>query len=88
MKTISVKEALKTAENFKYSIRLNWDVESAVWVAACIELPCLLAHGDTPEEALREIKIAMAGFVEVVAEDGPLPEPVYFTDPWPKISAR
>ena len=43
---------------------------------------------NTPEEALREIKIAMAGFVEVVAEDGPLPEPVYFTDPWPKISAR
>jgi predicted HicB family RNase H-like nuclease len=36
----------------------------------------LLAHGDTPEEAIREAGIALEGVIEVHKESGlPLPEP-------------
>ena len=50
--------------------------ESTGFQAECAEIPGLIAYGETEEEALAEIKIAVCGWLEVLAEDGvPFPEP-------------
>lgn len=50
--------------------------ESTGFQAECAEIPGLTAYGETAEEALEEIKIAVCGWLEVLEEDGlPFPEP-------------
>lgn len=50
--------------------------ESTGFRAECAEIPGLIAYGETEEEALEEIKIAVCGWLEVLEEDGvPFPEP-------------
>lgn len=49
--------------------------ESAGFQAGCLEIPDLSAYGETPEEALDEIKTAVCAWLEVLKEDG-LPFPV------------
>ncbi len=45
--------------------------------ARCVEIPELSAYGDTESEALKEIKVAVAGWLEVLEEEGiPFPTPV------------
>lgn len=52
--------------------------ESGDWVARCLEIPDLSAYGETDEEALTEIKVAVCGWLEVLKEDGlPFPSPLY-----------
>ncbi len=61
---------------FKYSINLTWSDEDDSYVATVPEFPGLSAFGETPEEAVKEAKIAVKGFVEVFKEDGEeIPEP-------------
>lgn len=60
----------------KYEIILYWSNEDTVFVADVPELPGCMAHGDTQEEALANIKDAMALWVDVAREHGdPIPEP-------------
>lgn len=50
--------------------------ESTGFQAECAEIPGLIAYGETAEEALEEIKIAVCGWLEVLGEGGlPFPEP-------------
>lgn len=49
--------------------------EDGWWVAECPSLPGCVSQGRTKEEALTNIREAIAAYVEALAEDG-LPVPV------------
>lgn len=40
------------------------------WVAEVDELPGCISQGETPEEALEQVRDAMAGWISVALEDG------------------
>jgi predicted RNase H-like HicB family nuclease len=59
-----------------YSVMIRWSDEDEGYIATSPELSGLSAFGDTPEEALGELKIARDGYLEVFKEDGcDLPNP-------------
>jgi predicted RNase H-like HicB family nuclease len=59
-----------------YSVMIRWSDEDEGYIATSPELSGLSAFGDTPEEALSELKIARNGYIEVFQEDGcDLPNP-------------
>jgi predicted RNase H-like HicB family nuclease len=60
----------------RYEIILYWSVEDAAFIAEVPELPGCMAHGDTQEEALANIKEAMHLWIATAREFGdPIPEP-------------
>lgn len=62
--------------NNRYPFTIEWSEEDQEYVATCPAFPGLSAFGDSEEEALREGKIALQGFIETAkANDIPLPEP-------------
>jgi predicted RNase H-like HicB family nuclease len=62
----------------RYHINLFWSDEDASWIADVPDLPYCSAHGDTAEDALREVQLAMAAWLEAQAAEGrPIPEPRY-----------
>ena len=61
-----------------YHINLFWSDDDACWIADVPDLRFCSAHGDTPDEALREVQIAMGAWLDVQREEGrPAPEPRY-----------
>ena len=49
--------------------------EDGFWVAECPSLPGTVSQGETREEALTNIREAIAGMIEVLEEHGdPVPE--------------
>ncbi|MBI3247117.1 MAG: type II toxin-antitoxin system HicB family antitoxin [Deltaproteobacteria bacterium] len=59
-----------------YEIILYWSAEDRVFVAEVPELPGCMAHGDTQETALTNIKQAMQLWLDTAREFGdPIPEP-------------
>jgi len=49
--------------------------EDGYWVAECPSLPGCVSQGATREEAIRNVKEAMAGYILTLQEDGhPVPE--------------
>ena len=64
----------------EYSIFMQYDPQDNIFVASIPELPGCMAHGDTKEDALKEIKIAKELWIETALEDGlSIPEPALFT---------
>ena len=62
--------------NNRYPFNIEWSEEDQEYVATCPAFPGLSAFGESEEEALREGKIALEGFVETAKANGiPLPEP-------------
>jgi predicted RNase H-like HicB family nuclease len=62
----------------RYHINLFWSDEDGCWIADVPDLRFCSAHGDTPEEAAREITIAMTAWLECALErDRILPSPTY-----------
>jgi predicted RNase H-like HicB family nuclease len=62
--------------NNRYPFNIEWSEEDQEYVATCPAFPGLSAFGESEEEALREGKIALEGFIETAkANDIPLPEP-------------
>jgi predicted RNase H-like HicB family nuclease len=62
----------------RYHINLFWSGEDECWIADVPDLRYCSAHGATPEEALREVQVAMEAWLEVQREEGrPVPEPRY-----------
>jgi predicted RNase H-like HicB family nuclease len=62
--------------NHRYEIDLFWSDEDQVFLAEVPDLPGCMAHGRTHEKALAEIRVAIAGWVEVALESGlPVPAP-------------
>jgi predicted RNase H-like HicB family nuclease len=49
--------------------------EDGYWVAECPSLPGCISQGKTKEEAIANIREAIAGYIEALQEDGlPIPE--------------
>ncbi len=59
-----------------YPIEVYWSDEDESWIATIPDLRYCTAFGDTPEEAVAEVQIAKAAWLEVARESGKaLPEP-------------
>jgi predicted RNase H-like HicB family nuclease len=59
-----------------YSYLVKYSQEDESYVAQCVELG-IMAHGDTPEEAITEIKEATRVHLLMLEEDGDqIPEPL------------
>lgn len=48
----------------RYSFHIEWSNEDQEYIATCPAFPGLSAFGETEEKALKEAKIALAGFIE------------------------
>lgn len=59
----------------KYEIIIYWSDEDKVFVAEVPELPGCMAHGDTEELALKNVKAAMLLWIDTAREFGdPVPQ--------------
>jgi predicted RNase H-like HicB family nuclease len=60
----------------RYPVVVFWSDEDDSWIAVPPDLEGCSAFGETPEEALAEVKIAMELWLEATREIGrPLPRP-------------
>ena len=55
-----------------YEVRIWWSAEDAVYVAQCVEMPGIMAHGDT-RAAAASIQEAMEFALDCAREDGQQP---------------
>ena len=61
---------------YRYEIIIYWSNEDNAFIAEVPELPGCIAHGDTPEKALKNAKEAMQLWIDTAKEFGdPIPEP-------------
>ncbi len=61
-----------------YHINIFYSEEDKGYIADIPDLKYCSAFGDTPEEALKELKVAKKAWLEVAKESGkPLPSPRY-----------
>ena len=61
---------------YKYETIIYWSDEDKAFVAKVPELPGCMAHGDTHEVALANIKKAIQLWIDTAREFGdPVPEP-------------
>ncbi|MGH2531149.1 MAG: type II toxin-antitoxin system HicB family antitoxin [Thermomicrobiales bacterium] len=62
--------------NSDYPILIFWSDEDQANIADVPDLKYCSAHGETPEEALEEVQIALSAWLEVARERGmPIPQP-------------
>src|SRR5919206_1783464 len=60
----------------KYSFNVRWSDEDVCYVAVCPDFPGLSGLGETAEEALAELQVALTASIETYQEEGwPLPQP-------------
>ena len=60
----------------KYSIYVYYDAKDDIYVASIPELEGCMAHGATPEDAVREVQVACKLWIEDARESGSLiPKP-------------
>ena len=61
----------------RYEIILYWSDEDQVFIAEVPELPGCMAHGATHQEALAQVKDAMALWIDTAVELGrDIPQPL------------
>jgi len=61
---------------YKYEIIIYWSNEDNVFIAEVPELPGCMAHGETPEKALKNAKEAIKLWIDTAKEFGDaIPEP-------------
>jgi predicted RNase H-like HicB family nuclease len=62
----------------RYHINVFWSDEDGCWIADVPDLRYCSAHGDTPAEAVAQVREAMDGWLQVARERGlPIPERRY-----------
>lgn len=62
----------------RYHINLFWSSDDDCWIADVPDLKPCSAHGDTRQEAIRNIQDAIEGWLEVARDKGfPIPEAKY-----------
>lgn len=65
-------------KRYPYHINIFYDADDDDYIANVPDFKFVSAFGDTPEDALREVLIALDLAIEVLAEQGkPLPKPTY-----------
>jgi predicted RNase H-like HicB family nuclease len=63
----------------KYSITIQYDEKDEIFVASVPELEGCIAHGDTQEQAIKEISVALQLWLETAKENGDMiPEPLMY----------
>ena len=61
-----------------FAIIVFWSEEDGAWVANLPDLRSCSAFGDTPEEAVAEVRVAMEAWLAAAREAGhPIPEARY-----------
>ncbi len=61
----------------KYSYRVVWSEEDGLYIAHAIEVPSILAHAKSAEDAIKEVKVPLAMALEMMIENGEdVPEPI------------
>jgi predicted RNase H-like HicB family nuclease len=61
---------------YKYEIIIYWSNEDNAFIAEVPELPGCIAHGETPEKALKNAKEAIQLWLDTAKEFGdPIPAP-------------
>ncbi len=61
-----------------YHINLFWSAEDGLWIADVPDLHYCSAHGDTPNEAVAQVTLAIEGWLEVAQAEGlAIPQPRY-----------
>jgi predicted RNase H-like HicB family nuclease len=66
---------------YPYHINIFFDFQDGDYIADVPDFKYISAFGDTPEEALREVLIALESTIAVYREEGkPLPEAKYRPD--------
>ena len=61
-----------------YHINLFWSDEDDCWIADVPDLRYCSAHGNTPSEAVAEVRRAIQLWLETARDEGvPIPEPSY-----------
>ncbi len=61
-----------------YHINVFWSVDDCCWIADVPDLKPCSAHGDTPVEAISNVRDAVQGWLEVARDKGfDIPEPRY-----------
>lgn len=72
---------MMSENRYRYHINIFYSVEDQAFIADIPDLKYCSAHGDTPQEALAEVLIALESVIEMFEEDGrPLPEVKYRPD--------
>lgn len=60
----------------EYALIVHRSDEDGMWIAEAPDLKPCAARGDTPEEAVSELRVTMELWLEVAREEGwPIPEP-------------
>jgi len=60
----------------RYSIVVFWSEEDGLWVADAPDLKSCSAFGDTPEQAVAELRISIEAWLAAARENNlPVPEP-------------
>jgi len=60
-----------------YAVQIIWSEEDNAYLAITAELPGCIADGKSPEEALTNVRVAIAEWIEVANEDKrPIPPPL------------
>ncbi len=54
----------------RYELIIYWSKGDECFIAQVVEWSGIMAHGDTREEAARQIQLALEGALEVAAERG------------------
>ena len=57
----------------QYSVLIQWSEEDGCFIASVPEWPYITAHGDTREEAAREIGIALEGAIKCAKDANTAP---------------
>ena len=64
-------------DGYKYSIEIFYSEEDEGYIALAPELPGCSAFGETEEEALREIKVAIDLWLDTAQKEGRrIPQPI------------
>ncbi len=64
--------------NEDYAIAVFWSGADKTWIADAPDFKSCSAFGATPEEAVSELRVAMAAWIEAAKANGmPLPEPLF-----------
>jgi predicted RNase H-like HicB family nuclease len=65
----------------RYALAVHWSSADGVWIADAPDLRYCSSHGATPDEAVRELMVAMELWIETVLEAGEALPPPRFRAP-------
>ena len=62
-----------------YSMFFQYDTIDRIYVGSVLEIPGCTAHGETQEDAMRELKTALKLWLKIAKDEGlEIPEPLIY----------